>query len=201
MAFEICLDACCIDCAGLCLDADNVAFLVTLSGFADATAIPNPPGLGTCEVCDDLNQTYVLQFYSADPGVPFTGCSTTDENFAFPPCFYRAFYSCYSEATEGNISRVIEISLRIYATNGGDRRGFLQMTYNMVYVNNSTMISYTRYQVRAHDFLIQSGSTSTNCLSFTLADSFDLTCGTDVVSTPAYDCDPPTNFSISVVAV
>lgn len=200
MAFELCLDACCIDCEGLCDDVDKIAFLVTLSGFADATAVPDPPGLGTCEVCDDLNQTYVLTFSAAgDPGAPFPPCTTTDENFAILPCFYMTSYGCSSDSAEGTFGRTIFITLRAYVTNSGDRRGYLQVAYGASYLNKSTSITTTRSHTYAHDFLIQSGSASTNCLDFTLSDSLDLVCA-DSAGSIGIDCTPPTNFDISVVA-
>lgn len=186
------------DCPGFCADTTNVNILVDLSGWGSGSSVPNPPDVGTCDTCSSLNQTYTLTYVTDPTGVPFSGCSTTDEDTNVPACFYRYVGSCGSEIVDNKqFARLIWVTLRVYVTNGGDRRGYLQVDYTALVADFLLGTSAGRIQIIADDFLIESGATETNCLDFTTSGTFS-TCSSTVTAT--YDCTPPTGYSISVVA-
>jgi len=189
------------DCPGFCADATNVEILVDLTGFADDTAVPNPPTIGSCLVCDDLNQTYTL-VYGGSVSSPTSPCTTTDEDFGIEPCRYGGGYSCGHQAgtpgMEDMFNRTVAILVYVYVTNGGDRRGYIQVYYSSTVFIYSSSITYNRTTILADDFLIESGSSETDCLTFTRTGTLSV-CTDSGGST--YDCDPPTDYSLSVVEV
>jgi len=165
--------ACCCDppdCAGLCNDATNIIFNVTLSGFSGTKYEAG------CGSCGSRDATYPLVFGNGPTfNTPQSPCTFAESSVDL--CRYYYQDSCDTT--------FLEIDIAVYTTAGGDRRLYLQACFS----------SSGRTWFVSQDILMASGSTSIGCLSFTDSGTFT-TC---YDSASGLDCNPPTDWSIAIV--
>jgi hypothetical protein len=164
------------DCAGLCNDATNIVFNVTLSGFSGTRAD------SACPLCADRDATYSL-VYGIGPrfNIPQPPCEFAESSVTL--CNYYYSSECYTTFIDPTY---LDMHISAYTTTGGDRRLYLQVIFVGI---GSTRIWYV-----SQDILMASGSTSIDCLSFTDSGTFT-TCS----DTGSGDCNPPTDWSIAIV--
>jgi hypothetical protein len=166
----------CEECPGFCDDVSRATILITLSGIAGT----RPPAFpdAACPTCDVFNQTYPLTFRSAPPLYPLL-CAPASEEIA-TACQYAYRLDCTVTS--------IMLHFLAYTTPGGDRRGWLEVRFD----------SIGGIWIQKADFLMASGSTSLDCLEFTLEDEpleFCFSSQTD----PLTDCTAATAFDLSIV--
>lgn len=174
MGLGIGLNCCCVQCEGFCNDAPRAVILVTISGITGTPVISD----GNCPTCGYFNKTYPLTFRPT--GEPYYSllCGTSEEQVE--ACLYA-----YRENCEA--ANLFTLHFLAYTTPGGDRRGYLEVRY----FSGSTLWAMT------DDFLMASGSTSLDCLSFTQSNTLTECTFTGTVGV---DCQEATDYSLTIEA-
>lgn len=179
------------DCAA-CSDA-SVVFIAALSGIVDGTAVADPPGLGDCAVCEDLNVDYPLE-YVGTSSVPTTCISLTDPPASGEGCEYGYRETCLETEGLDSFGRIVDARLWIYLSTGGDIRGYFQFSIQSTLIFFAGPGSDAKLFEIAEDFLIAAGVSSTPCLDIDYTGNTFTTCRDE--GTSGFDCQMPTEFHI-----
>jgi len=161
--------ACCCECPGFCNDISRATILITLKGIAGTPF--------SCASCDALNQTYPLT-YRTD-SAPYYSLQCAPYEDMVTACLYAVLI-------DTECGRVY-VHLWAYTTAGGDRRGYLEVRF----------VGAVQW-IQKRDFLFASGSTSLNCLAFTLEDEPLEYCS--FIGVPGSDCAAATAIDLSIAA-
>lgn len=186
------LNCCCGPPCEICDDDTPVDFLVALTGIADGTAVPDPPGLDACATCSALNTAYPMTYQGVASDIPVDCLTLSDPpDDPYDACKYTGGVgACEGTGGGATFTRTVSITLWIYLSGGGDIRGYLTVTIFSSYTD-SLGATTSRTNTVACDFLIDTGVTTTSCAVIDVTDTFTQ-CGTFAAG---YDCDPPTGFN------
>jgi len=198
-SFGLCLEACCAPPCEICNDETDMTFMLTLSGIVDGGAVDDPPGLGDCLACADLNTTFPLRYLGELSLTQATGCTTLSDPPPFPGivCAYGGgFEGCGSiDLTEGTFGRSLGIRFYPYLSTGGDVRGYLELTLFSDHEDFLPFpISNTRAWTVSCDFLIESSVETITCADVDVTDTFAVCSDFGTI-----DCEPPTGFNLYAV--
>jgi len=170
------LNCCCVECEGFCDDVSRAVILITLSGVAGTRPFLYPDD--ACPDCDFFNQTYPLTFRADGETLYSLLCLPREDMVT--NCTYAYFLRCDTST--------LTIHFVPYTTAGGDRRGYVEVKFD----------SIGGIWFQSADFLMASGSTSLNCLEFTLEDEPLEYCFSSATDPPT-DCTAATAFDLSIV--